>query len=376
MAALIQADYEQLQQTARRFQSQSENIQKVSQQIENRIQRLTQSWTGVAATAFLAEMRTTVLPAIARLRTALAQAAQTTQKIGQTVNTAEEEAARLFVSQSVGKATSNGESGGGGGSGNGDSYNNSTLLYTGGAETILVQDGDGNSEPTAEGQEYIDATEQVTDAYPNVDPVLLGMIVRNEWNHRGYENAETISVVRLLAALSGGTPSFGVAQIQGGTAVEIISQHPELFTESDYSQLYIDGNLDQGRVEWELYVNKEFSLKVAALLVGEYGTQLESGFAAAGITITDTPQPGELSITPLQRDQLIAIMYNEGPGNVYNALADRSPEALIEYINTKIDAYETHITNVWSNQDHVETQVGTELGESGATPSPTPTMQA
>lgn len=369
MAALIQADYEQLQQTARRFQSQSENIQKVSQQIENRIQRLTQSWTGVAATAFLAEMRTTVLPAIARLRTALAQAAQTTQKIGQTVNTAEEEAARLFVSQSVGKATSNGESGSGGGSGNGDSYNNSTLLYTGGAETILVQDGDGNSEPTAEGQEYIDATEQVTDAYPNVDPVLLGMIVRNEWNHRSGENA-----IPFFMQQNDPDFSYGAGQIKGSTAVAIIEQHPELF--DDYDQIFVDGEVDKGKVEWELFVNKPFNLRVAALLVGQYGAQLESGFGAAGIAITDTPQPGELSITPLQRDQLIAIMYNEGPNNINTALADKSPAEIIEYINNKIAANQSQITNVWSNETHIETQVGTELGESGATPSPTPTMQA
>ncbi len=62
MSAIIQADYEQLQQLAQRFQRRSESIQRVQGQIESRMARLAVSWDGAGAAAFQREMRAALLP--------------------------------------------------------------------------------------------------------------------------------------------------------------------------------------------------------------------------------------------------------------------------------------------------------------------------
>jgi WXG100 family type VII secretion target len=92
----IRADYDQLAQVASKFSNQSQAIQEMTQSVRQSMESLRDGWEGRGSQAFFSEMQSEVLPAVGRLRQALAQAAQVTQKISQTVKQAEEEASSPF----------------------------------------------------------------------------------------------------------------------------------------------------------------------------------------------------------------------------------------------------------------------------------------
>lgn len=96
-ATVIQADYEQLAEIARRFATQAESYRTMHQQLRQRGETLVGSgWQGSGAAAFAAEMDGTALPAIQRLGSALQQASAVTLQISATFQEAEEAAALLF----------------------------------------------------------------------------------------------------------------------------------------------------------------------------------------------------------------------------------------------------------------------------------------
>ncbi|MCG3212076.1 MAG: hypothetical protein FOGNACKC_05723 [Anaerolineae bacterium] len=98
MTDQVQADYEQLDDVARRFDHQSQEIQQMMQQVRNGMQRLQSDWIGRGSEAFFREMQGEVLPAVQRLQQALEEASRVTKDIAQTMQQAEEEASSPFRS--------------------------------------------------------------------------------------------------------------------------------------------------------------------------------------------------------------------------------------------------------------------------------------
>lgn len=102
---IICADYSQLERIVQRFQQTSEKIQLLHQSVEKPLNRLKSGgWDGKGADSFYTEMDRMVIPAIVRLKKALAQAARVTAHMSQTVKTAEEEAAALFRKEAIASA--------------------------------------------------------------------------------------------------------------------------------------------------------------------------------------------------------------------------------------------------------------------------------
>jgi WXG100 family type VII secretion target len=97
MADEIRADYEQLQEVATRFANQSQATQDMLQRVRNSMSKLEDGgWIGRGSDAFFNEMNGEVLPATERLRQALEEGSQATNKIVQVVRQAEEEASSPF----------------------------------------------------------------------------------------------------------------------------------------------------------------------------------------------------------------------------------------------------------------------------------------
>lgn len=101
-APIVQADYDQLQEIATRFQTQSES----TEQMTATLRQLTESlhaggWIGRGSDAFHTEMTGEVLPAMVRLFEALQQSSIATQEISQQIQDAEEEAAAPFQPEPV-----------------------------------------------------------------------------------------------------------------------------------------------------------------------------------------------------------------------------------------------------------------------------------
>lgn len=94
---VIQAQYERLEDVNRRFVAQSEAVEQVYIQVQQCSDALRDgNWVGQGATAFFAEMQDEILPAFARLRDALENAGQVTQKVSRVVRDAEAEASDSF----------------------------------------------------------------------------------------------------------------------------------------------------------------------------------------------------------------------------------------------------------------------------------------
>lgn len=96
MADEIKADYEQLEQVAKRFHNQADEIQQMEQQVRNSMHKLDPDWKGRGSKAFFHEMRGEVLPAVHRLHQALQEASRITKEIVQTMQQADEEASSPF----------------------------------------------------------------------------------------------------------------------------------------------------------------------------------------------------------------------------------------------------------------------------------------
>jgi WXG100 family type VII secretion target len=97
MARIIQAQYDVLDQVARDFMRQAEQIQSLRQQVYHGVNQLGGSgWTGLGANSFFAEMREQVLPGVDRLVNALCRANAMTLFIIKEFHEAEDAAARVF----------------------------------------------------------------------------------------------------------------------------------------------------------------------------------------------------------------------------------------------------------------------------------------
>ncbi|PJF21671.1 MAG: hypothetical protein CUN56_09895 [Phototrophicales bacterium] len=97
---IIQANYEQLEQIAQQFLERSENTDQVLQAVRRQIEDLQRDgWWGEGANAFYAEMEDEVLPRVVRLRNALNRAGETTRKIAEILEEAEDRAAGGFNQQ-------------------------------------------------------------------------------------------------------------------------------------------------------------------------------------------------------------------------------------------------------------------------------------
>ena len=96
MADEVKADYEQLEQVASKFSSQSEEIQQMLQTVKNNMDQLEPDWIGRGSEAFFSEMQSEVLPAVQRLQQALEEANRVTKEVVQTMQDAEEEASSPF----------------------------------------------------------------------------------------------------------------------------------------------------------------------------------------------------------------------------------------------------------------------------------------
>lgn len=93
----IEADYDQLNAVASRFNNQSQCIQQMIQNVQSRLGNLQSGgWIGEGADSFYSEMDSLVLPAVNRLKEAMTEASRVTQLIAQTVQQAEEEACSCF----------------------------------------------------------------------------------------------------------------------------------------------------------------------------------------------------------------------------------------------------------------------------------------
>jgi WXG100 family type VII secretion target len=124
--AVVRCHYDDLRQVSQAFQQQSQSAQQLLQNLRSTIAVLQGGdWVGQGASAFYQEMDSQVLPTLQRLAGALEAAAQNTSQISQTMQGAEDAAARVLRGSANGAGTLFAATGGlaspgrGGGSGGG-----------------------------------------------------------------------------------------------------------------------------------------------------------------------------------------------------------------------------------------------------------------
>ncbi len=101
------ADYPSLDAISKKFASESQAVAQQIRALKQHVENMRGgAWVGKAATAFIAEMDSTVLPSTQRLQRALDSASRATREISTTVKTAEEEAARVLNGNGTGPAGS------------------------------------------------------------------------------------------------------------------------------------------------------------------------------------------------------------------------------------------------------------------------------
>ncbi|MCB0077178.1 MAG: WXG100 family type VII secretion target [Anaerolineales bacterium] len=101
-AAVIQANYEQLEAISQRFEERAQAMGELRRGMAQRVDALRgEGWVGKGADQFVQEMEGEVLPACQRLSEALAEASKVTLQIRDILRSAEEEAAALFAGEMV-----------------------------------------------------------------------------------------------------------------------------------------------------------------------------------------------------------------------------------------------------------------------------------
>ncbi|MCB9126857.1 MAG: WXG100 family type VII secretion target [Ardenticatenales bacterium] len=114
---IIQANYNKLEEIAKRFEANSEAVAEMQKQVQRVFNNLHDGgWIGRGSDAFFEEMTHDVLPATARLASALQEASQVTRKISEILQQADQEAAAPFQG---GGAANGGDPFSGGGAGSG-----------------------------------------------------------------------------------------------------------------------------------------------------------------------------------------------------------------------------------------------------------------
>lgn len=97
MAEVIQANYDQLEQIAQLLQQRAELLEEFQQQFRQKVEQLEgEGWRGLGAEAFFDEVNNEFLPRFRRLYQSLQDASQGIAKIGDTLQTAEEQAGNTF----------------------------------------------------------------------------------------------------------------------------------------------------------------------------------------------------------------------------------------------------------------------------------------
>ena len=103
---VIQCDYDRLEQIAVRFGAEANRVETVQTDLQNRLSPLENGgWVGKGSDAFFAEMHQVVLPVVQRLRAALEEAGDVSQRILVIIKSAEEEASDPFRQPSETAAT-------------------------------------------------------------------------------------------------------------------------------------------------------------------------------------------------------------------------------------------------------------------------------
>lgn len=109
-AQLIQADYDHLALTVRRFETQADQLHNMTQTVRQRVDALQRGgWLGQGANAFYREMDDEIFPALKRLEEGLQHAQEITLQMSQVLQQAEEEAARVMRGESMGRGSSSGD---------------------------------------------------------------------------------------------------------------------------------------------------------------------------------------------------------------------------------------------------------------------------
>ena len=97
MADEIKADYQQLEQVASKFASESQAIQQMLQKVRSSAEKLENGgWIGRGSDAFHAEMNSLVVPKTTAFYEVLNKASQITKQISNTIKQAEQEASNVF----------------------------------------------------------------------------------------------------------------------------------------------------------------------------------------------------------------------------------------------------------------------------------------
>ncbi|MFN8468719.1 MAG: WXG100 family type VII secretion target [Caldilineaceae bacterium] len=103
---IVQAQYEQLDSAAHRFDQQAQSCAHLLEQVAQRADVLRQgSWVGKGSDAFVREIDSVVVPALRRLGSALVDAEKTLVDIKVVLQTADEEAAKPFRAVHAGSGT-------------------------------------------------------------------------------------------------------------------------------------------------------------------------------------------------------------------------------------------------------------------------------
>jgi len=97
MAKMRRLNYDDLNTIVGKFKNEAQEIDSMGKQTKGKVESLhNNQWVGLGADKFFSEMEQSVLPAVGRLVQALNYAAETTQKIANTVRSFDEETKSFF----------------------------------------------------------------------------------------------------------------------------------------------------------------------------------------------------------------------------------------------------------------------------------------
>ena len=96
-ASQVRSDYDQLQNVAKNFGSQSQTFTGMNQNLQSCVDTLRGGdWQGEGARAFLAEWDNSVMPTLKRLQEAMAEAERAVAQISQVMKQAEDGASQVL----------------------------------------------------------------------------------------------------------------------------------------------------------------------------------------------------------------------------------------------------------------------------------------
>ncbi len=97
MAEVLCIDYPEMEQVAKKFQQQQQQVAQMTRRLTSAVQSLHQEgWIGLGSDAFFNEMFEKVLPALKRLEESLGEGCSASTQIAQKLAEAEEGGAKLF----------------------------------------------------------------------------------------------------------------------------------------------------------------------------------------------------------------------------------------------------------------------------------------